>query len=1017
MLLEHFLVLFVALLPILYPIAIALFFLRAPKDRLRLHESMIKGLNNRIDKLTREVQSLGDRLEAVARPTEAEAPVITTPERPPEAETPPAPSIIAAPQVPPEAEPPPRAPPTVATSEPLPEPEAPPPAAAPEPVFKPLFEPSAEPPLPQPPSAWDRLTTRFLENWTGFVGTIVLVAGIGFVGTYAALQLAPFYRFLLVLAASGALFTGHLALHRHPNWRLMSLWLRSAAAATFLFACAASGGLPNAGLMWIDSPGPALALLLVGVIVNLALSWTVGYQGFASLHVALSLIPIAILPQSSLALGIATAVCGFGVLLSWRTRWPIHLLVTLGIYLTYHVFWLRHHTLPLPPELLGLATGSALLVGLGGALAQVTPVCRSQALDIEALIGHLASWSMLAGLTAYQLKDLPALGGHVLGVALLMLALVAWILSAYARRILLDWLRTTDILIAQSLVLGALFTWRGDFANEVLFYGLLFLETILFLRVVIKDRGGIEVMASLCVAGAAAVGLIGAAASNVDWVTTAGRAWQMAAILFMGAAVTLLTGVWLDRYYRERIESLISPGALLPIGVIASVMANTAYLMLWEQVLIGTVAALAGIGFVLGAERYRPIGITLAAWITLLAGHGTVWLLSYRDYAGEAGQQSALLAPMVVLSLVAILKGRREQGVAGLDVAGIYLLGINAGIAIYLLLKPLSDLIPTVAWLGGSLIALEFAGRLAHDRRALAALHVGLGYVVAAALGYVTVVLPTVDYLAGINLRIAIELFGIATLLYWWLYKPGDTLAAENHWRQVRPYFLELTLALVTTAVFLDVPLVWRPLAWLAFAFLFLAPALNRLAPRLAFYSYLAFFVSILAATINVSTTVVPSPHWFDQPWNAGLIAIAVQIAYLFAAYRLLNLKQVEFPALLHGVERLSRFLSGDLPAAICYPFFAGLALFLAWRFEQAVLTFLWAAEVFVVYVLSIVFRENHFRLVAMAGMAACLVRLVFYDMRATDLFLRGLVFIGVGLLMLGMNAVYNKYGKRIEMT
>ncbi len=90
--------------------------------------------------------------------------------------------------------------------------------------------------------------------------------------------------------------------------------------------------------------------------------------------------------------------------------------------------------------------------------------------------------------------------------------------------------------------------------------------------------------------------------------------------------------------------------------------------------------------------------------------------------------------------------------------------------------------------------------------------------------------------------------------------------------------------------------------------------------------------------------------------------------------------------------------------------------MFLAWRFEQALLTFLWSAEAFVVFVLSIVFRENHFRLVALAGIAACLGRLIVYDMRETDLFIRGLVFIGVGLLMLGMNAVYNKYGRKVQL-
>ncbi len=78
-------------------------------------------------------------------------------------------------------------------------------------------------------------------------------------------------------------------------------------------------------------------------------------------------------------------------------------------------------------------------------------------------------------------------------------------------------------------------------------------------------------------------------------------------------------------------------------------------------------------------------------------------------------------------------------------------------------------------------------------------------------------------------------------------------------------------------------------------------------------------------------------------------------------------------------------------------------------------LTFLWSLEVFAIFILSIVFRQNHFRLIALAGMAACLLRLVVYDMQEADLLIRGLVFVGVGGLMLAMNAVYNKYGTRVS--
>lgn len=870
---------------------------------------------------------------------------------------------------------------------------------------------------PHRPTAWDRLASRLLENWTGVLGTIVLVAGIGFVGTYAALLLPPVFRFLLVLAAAGALYGGYMSLRGRENWEMMSLWLRSAAAAVLLFACAAAGGLPNAGLMWIDSAGMAIAVLLVGVAVNLALSWSVGYQGFAALHVLLALIPIAILPQEPLALGIATVISGFGVYLTYRQRWPIHLLTTMIVYLVFHIYWVTEQggVLPLPGNLATLATASAAIVFLGAAMAPHSSVFRSGRLDLESVLTHLASWGMLVTLLVIHLRQVEAFDGTVLGGVLMAAALIAWIMSASAKRSEIEWLRTADVLIAQGLLLAGLFSWRSQFGEPVLFFGLIFIETLLFLRLVISDRGGEAAQVGAFVSVIAAVAFVLAGMAGIDAINTSFAAWRLAAIMFAGLCLSILAGSYFDNHYREQIENLRGPDTLLVVGILAGLMMVVTLLALFNQMLVGVVAMVAGAGLVFGADRLRSLGLVWGAWIILLAAHLIIWLLCFNEYAGDAGKQIALIAPVVVLTVFAVWKTPEHNARDEFRRAAIYLLGINLGIAAFLLLATPSALLPTVAWLVMSLVTLEIAGRISHVPAALPILRVGYGYIAAAAVGYTTIVLPTVSYLGSVNLRLAIEIFGMATLLYWWLAQPREPLASEAQWRRVQPYFLEMALALAATTVFIEVPLVWRPVAWLIIALLFLSPQFGKLSDRFAFYSLAAFITSVLAVTVNVSAAAVPSPRWFDQPWNTGLIAVVIQVAYLFLAYRRLALDEVAFPAGLQRLARLSRFLALDIPATICYPFFAGLALFLAWRFEQALLTFLWAFEAFVIFVLSIVFRENHFRFVALGGIAACLFRLVVYDMQETDLFIRGLVFIGVGLLMLAMNAVYNKYGAEVE--
>ncbi len=88
----------------------------------------------------------------------------------------------------------------------------------------------------------------------------------------------------------------------------------------------------------------------------------------------------------------------------------------------------------MPNDLLPLAAGSAVVVFLGGALAQYSPAWRSETPDSDALLTHLAGWGLLITGVAMHLKGVSAFGGHLLGAALFVAAVVAWIMSASAKR-------------------------------------------------------------------------------------------------------------------------------------------------------------------------------------------------------------------------------------------------------------------------------------------------------------------------------------------------------------------------------------------------------------------------------------------------------------------------------------------------------------------------------------------------------------------------------------------------------
>ena len=91
------------------------------------------------------------------------------------------------------------------------------------------------------------------------------------------------------------------------------------------------------------------------------------------------------------------------------------------------------------------------------------------------------------------------------------------------------------------------------------------------------------------------------------------------------------------------------------------------------------------------------------------------------------------------------------------------------------------------------------------------------------------------------------------------------------------------------------------------------------------------------------------------------------------------------------------------------------MAFVLASGYDRSLLTLLWTGEAFAIYLLGVGLRESQFRHLALIGLGICLLRLLAIDMAQADLGLRGLVFIGVGLLLLALNAIVHRFGSRLE--
>ncbi|MCP4156152.1 MAG: hypothetical protein GY757_51000, partial [bacterium] len=84
---------------------------------------------------------------------------------------------------------------------------------------------------------WDWLQQKFAENWTGVLGSIILVMGVGFLSVYGAFKVSPFWRFTMIVGLAVVLFGAFAFLKAKTKLLRFALWLRSTAGAIFLFAC------------------------------------------------------------------------------------------------------------------------------------------------------------------------------------------------------------------------------------------------------------------------------------------------------------------------------------------------------------------------------------------------------------------------------------------------------------------------------------------------------------------------------------------------------------------------------------------------------------------------------------------------------------------------------------------------------------------------------------------------------------------------------------------------------------
>jgi hypothetical protein len=322
---------------------------------------------------------------------------------------------------------------------------------------------------------------QFADNWTGILGTAIMVLGIGYLSIYTALKVEPLFRILIIWLYASVLIGSYYFLKNKETWIKTGLWLRSAGASLFLFGTFGASQIP--ALTFITNTAAGYSLIGLGIALNLYIGYIIKKQTFLSLHVVLSILILCVIPEKLLITFLLAAItCTIGIILSYKEKWEYHLLIVITAFIIFDIWFnAQGKTLTATENIfavLGIITvaGSCMFM-------QYRSVYENTYFDKTAFITHLTNWALFAtGLLLHST------GSKFKTIVLFIGAILCLIMALRARKKKVFWLYHLDgmvsfVLFALSVIM--LNDWK---VGSDIIACILYLLVLVCLFVVYKEK-------------------------------------------------------------------------------------------------------------------------------------------------------------------------------------------------------------------------------------------------------------------------------------------------------------------------------------------------------------------------------------------------------------------------------------------------------------------------------------------------------------------------------------------------
>ncbi|MBS0288625.1 MAG: hypothetical protein JSS07_01140 [Proteobacteria bacterium] len=847
------------------------------------------------------------------------------------------------------------------------------------------------------------------ENWAGFLGVSILVLGITFAGVYISFFATAFIRFLMIIGMGILLLIASRFLRQKMVWQELAAWLQSASGAIILFAMIGSSAFST--LRFYHEPVLGLLLLIMGLIYNLVLAYYAPKQIQASLHVLISLLALLIVPKDLMLFAVAVLITLAGVGLSLKHTWNINLIISYVAFTIFHYYWLQFQTATAMTALVGISGIS--LVGVSALLVHYRKTYQS----IEAtknLFTHVSIWVLFG--TQLILYNV---GFKYIFIPLGLTAMASFAFSFYARRQQMEWLFICDTLVGQLLILLAIISLvRIEFQQEFIPW-IATIESLAF--------------TTLCHQRAqkllSCIGIWLTYACYIVFCFTLVILDKTQQILVLGIATII--PFYLLRWYfaKNELETTYSDNKLsvqgFPVLLDIVVFVTAAFVLCLALVhyqggylsFVVVIYLMTFNSAVMDKQDHRFF-YHLFILFTILYGTGCVIRFDVQLLS------SFLLyfLPTVVLLLGLIQRKTfllKNNKVNFEDVA-IYLLGFHIALFVFVKLWILSSYLPGVCYLAAAILFFElgyFCNQTSKSRLFLLgaacknmALLFLFGFMILYVLGY----LQSEASIAGISLKTILSIIVITICAYWYytppfnaqLYPVLSNKASVKMlpFTQAIPFDMGLFTAILLLVSNFSAPI--HPIGYGILALLLSVPFTRTIVPlRAHVYAVILLFALCIQVAVVSSKWASPLSDWYQNTHITGPISFILALGIIaFLLQKPDNSDQ----------NRLLKIFYKN-PVLIGYiPLFTAVALFLLWRFDKAYLTMLWVVEVLLMVIVGYYLRNKYLVHIALVFLIFCVARLIFYDLAQTDLLVRAVVFVVVGLLMIFIHMIYKKYAGRL---